>query len=202
MTSTTKQIVVPYITDWTEEPQFSPIVVQRADGHGIAYADEGLGDRDANGVLWARVASEPGSGKPIFGKVNSLRQRRAMRKLLCQVCAGPADKTDDGVLWVVRDYRDDWPGWPNGMGVTEPPICLPCLRFSARACPALRRGYAAIRARRYAIAGIQGLRFHPGTPPRPAEMTVVSFDHPDAAWTVASTLVRELLDCTPVDLQS
>ncbi|WP_436501449.1 hypothetical protein [Actinokineospora sp. HUAS TT18] len=162
--------------------------------------DETLSDRDVHGVLWVRGASEPGHGQPVFGKVNSLRQRRAMRKLLCQVCAGPADQTGDGLLWAVRDYRDDWPGWPNGMGVTEPPICLPCLRYSARACPALRRGHVVIRARHYGVAGVHGLRFRAGeAAPEPDGVAVVSFGHPDAAWTQASTLVRELLDCAVVD---
>ncbi|MGQ0841769.1 hypothetical protein [Actinokineospora sp.] len=106
-------------------------MVAHPSGLGIAYADETIGDRDRNGVLWTRMPSHPGHGTPEFGKVNSLRQRHAMRKLLCQVCAGPADLADDGVLWLLNDHRDDWPGWPNGMGVTEPPICLPCLRIAA-----------------------------------------------------------------------
>jgi hypothetical protein len=97
-----RRSVVPYVTEWSEE-QKPPFVVVERPGMGIAYADESLVDRDSNGVLWFRMASRPGIGRPVFGKVHPLRQRRAMRRLLCQVCAGPADRTDDGVLWLMRD---------------------------------------------------------------------------------------------------
>lgn len=45
-----------------------------------------------------------------------------MQRLLCNVCAQPADRSDDGVLWLLRDFRDDWPNWPQGMGAVEPPV--------------------------------------------------------------------------------
>ncbi|WP_091450093.1 hypothetical protein [Actinokineospora iranica] len=159
-----------------------------------------MGDRDRDGILWVRNPSYPGHGKAEFGKVNSLRQRRAMRRLLCQVCGGPADQDDNGVLWVLKDHRGDWPGWPNGMGVTEPPICLTCLRIAVRACPALRKGHAVIRARQYPIVGIAGAHYAPGTPfPQPMAHVVLAFDHPDIPWTLAANLVRELGDCAIVD---
>ncbi len=194
-------LVVPYVAAWSgERTNLTPVIV-RPDGLGIAYADEVLGDRDNNGILWARTPSRPGHGKPEFGSVHSSRQRRAMRKLLCQVCACPADHTDDGVLWVLEDHRDDWPGWPERMGVTEPPICPPCLRLSVRACPALRRGHAIFRVRHAPIAGIRGTRYRPGrSSPAPIGNSLLPLDDPGIHWTLAAHLVRELHDCTILDI--
>jgi hypothetical protein len=121
-----------------------------------------------------------------------------MRKLLCQVCAGPADQNEEGTLWVLKDHRGDWPDWPNRMGVTEPPICLPCLRMSVRACPALKRGHVVIRARCSPAAGVHGVLYQPGEPfPRPTEHHALApFDDPGARWMLASKLVRQLTNCT------
>lgn len=81
-----------------------------------------------------------------------------------QVCAGPADRTDDGMLWLLTDHRTDWPGWPDRMGVNEPPVCLPCARLSVRLCPALRKGAALVRAGRYELAGECTVRSTPEDP--------------------------------------
>lgn len=136
----------------------------------------------------------------MLGKVHSLRQRRAMRRLLCQVCAGPADRTDDGVLFLLKDHRQDWPGWPNRMGVTEPPVCLPCVRLSVQVCPALRKGAVMVRASRYEVAGVHGGLYTGGRTPRPAGDATVSFDNPAVRWVRAVSLVRELWDCTLVEI--
>jgi hypothetical protein len=118
-----KSIVAPYITKWSAEvdPPASVIDV----GGGIGYADEKPNDRDQHGVLWARASRHPGEGRPLFAQVHPLRQRRAMRMLLCSVCGGPADRDEDGVLWLLTDHRDDWPGWPSRMAAIEPPVCRP-----------------------------------------------------------------------------
>jgi hypothetical protein len=129
--TSSRPIVAPYVTAWTAEHDL-PYRLITVPGAGIAYADETAADRDHNGILWWRTASRPGEGQPVFGLVHPDRQRRAMLRLLCQVCAGPADQTNDGVLWLLQDHRGDWPGWPNGMGVTEPPICHSCVRQSRR----------------------------------------------------------------------
>src|SRR3989442_1499615 len=110
---------VPYITTWSEENTLPTTVVQRR--NGIAFADEILTDRDDHGVLWSRIPSLPGRGRPRCGKIHSPRQRRAMRDLLCQVCGKPADHNEEGTLWLVPDFRD-WPDWPNHMACTEPPV--------------------------------------------------------------------------------
>ncbi|HEV2784031.1 MAG TPA: hypothetical protein VGX25_31980 [Actinophytocola sp.] len=187
---------VPYITTWSAEESLPTTVIQRPGG-GIAYLDETLVDRDENGVLWQRVPSRPGRGRPEFGKVHPLRQRRAMRRLLCGICGGVPDRTDEGVLWLVRDFRGDWPDWPDGMAATEPPVCLPCAHRSVGACPALRIGFVAVRVGQSTVAGVYGTVYQGGQPfPAPVDDAVVAFDDSAIRWVQAAQLVRELGDCT------
>lgn len=191
---------VPYITAWSEEADPPCVVVERL-GTGIGYADEVLADRDRRGVLWLRTLFRPGAGRPDFGKVHPVRQRHAMRRLLCQVCAAPADRTKDGVLWLMRDFRDDWPSWPDGMGVTEPPVCVPCVRLSLRLCPALRKGATLVRARGYRVAGVDGLLYRRAGHQLSATSAVtMAFEDPAIGWVRAASLVRELQDTVIVPL--
>jgi hypothetical protein len=197
-----KHLVVPFVTRWdTEEDLPCEVVLNR--GSGIAYADEIASDRDEHGVLWHRTCSRPHRGRPQFGEVHSLRQRRAMRRLLCQVCGGPADQDSDGVLWLLPDHRDDWKNWPNAMGNVEPPICRPCVTVSLRLCPKLRRdGGAAIRVREYPLVGVRGALYASrGTTPAMIDDTVVAFDDPAIRWIRAVGLIRQLRECRiiPVD---
>jgi hypothetical protein len=101
----------PYVTTWSEEIDEPAQLVERP-GRGIAYLDEMVSDRDSPSVLWYRIMLRPGHGEPMFANVHRLRQRRCMRRLLCNGCARPADKTDDGVLWLQKDHSNDWPNWP------------------------------------------------------------------------------------------
>ncbi|GAB1508126.1 hypothetical protein [Actinophytocola sp. KF-1] len=195
------RVVAPYITTWSAEVDPAVTLVERHGG-GIAYADEVVADRDGNGVLWWRTSLRPGSGRPLFGQVHPLRQRRAMRRLLCQVCAGPADRTDDGVLWLLKDHRDDWPSWPDGMGVMEPPICVSCVALSVRLCPALRRSAAVVRARRFPVAGVRGALYRGGPRPVPIAEATLRIGDPRTRWLRATSLIRELNDTTvmPFDI--
>lgn len=192
--------VVPYITVWSGEPTPDPQVIGRGRS-GIGYSDETLVDRDDRDVLWTRRPSHPTYGRPQYRLVHPLRQRRAMRRLICQVCAQPADRNEHGVLWLLRDHREDWPNWPEGIANTYPPVCLPCARLSIRQCPALRDGHVAIRARRFPLSGVYGLRYVPARPfPVPVEDVVVGYDDPAVRWVLAAQLVRSLFDCTFVTL--
>lgn len=193
----------PYITSWSEERGHPATVVERP-GRGIGYADETLYDRDRHGVLWLRNPVKQGVGEPEFARVHPLRQRRAMNRLLCNVCANPANRSDEGVLWLLRDYRDDWPGWPERMAVNEPPVCIPCARRASRLCPAMRRGAVAVRARHYPIAGVHGALYQTtGTPwPAVVDYRDVPYDDPAARWVQASKIFRQLGDCTIVPLDA
>jgi hypothetical protein len=124
-----------------------------------------------------------------------------MLRLLCQVCAGPADQTDDGVLWLLRDHKDDWRGWPERMASVEPPVCIPCVAVSLKLCPALRRGAVAVRVREFPIAGVRGALHLKGLlAPVAVEAANVSYDDPIVRRVVASALVRELRNCTVVPI--
>lgn len=192
-----RHVIAPYITAWTAEQEPPTVLVERPSG-GIAYEDETLADRDRNDVLWFRTPHLPGHGRPDFGRVHPTRQRRAMQRLLCQVCAGPADTTDDGVLWLLKDHREDWPSWPNGMGVTEPPICVPCIQISIRLCPALRKGAAMVRAGSFVLAGAYGMLYKVHHKLVAVGPTTIPFEDPTIRWLRAINLVRELQDCAVV----
>jgi hypothetical protein len=185
---------VPYIVSWSSE-QFLPATVVDRPGYGIAYTDEILADRDQQGVLWQRKSVSPGQGRPQFGQIHPLRQRRAMRRLLCGICGGPPDQNEQGMLWLVRDFRGDWPGWPEGMAVTEPPVCLNCARLSARLCPELRKGFVALRVGRSAVTGVRGVLYQGG----PSEINV-ALDDPTVRWVQAAHLLRQLTECTITEL--
>jgi hypothetical protein len=185
---------------WTGEREPAVTIVERRGG-GIGYARENLLDRDEHGVLWSRHSSSPGRGRPEFGRVHTMRQRRAMTRLLCQVCGEPADRDAGGVLWLWKDHRDHWPGWPNGMLVTEPPVCVPCVGLAVRLCPALRHGAVAMRVRRFPVVGVYGTRYRRGSHgPTAVNLANVSYDDPAVRWVQADHLVRELSDCSIVEL--
>ncbi|HEX5114069.1 MAG TPA: hypothetical protein VFW65_02615 [Pseudonocardiaceae bacterium] len=198
--------VVPYVGSWTGERMRPTRVIERPGGGGIGFADETILDRDEWGVLWTRFAGRVGAGKPLFQKLHPVRQRRAMRRLLCQVCTEPADSTDDGTLWLVPGGEvGNSAGWPEGAATIHPPLCSSCARLSVRMCPALRQHYLALRARSR-LHGVNGVHFRAGHPhPQPASSDsdeyAVSFDDPVIRWVMATQLVRTLHDCTAVDLE-
>ncbi|GAA1298671.1 hypothetical protein [Saccharothrix xinjiangensis] len=158
---------------------------------------------DGRAVLWDRATIAPGRGKPQFARIHVHRQRRAMRKLLCQVCGHPADRDEGGVLWLLPDRTGRPPGWPEGILVSEPPVCAPCLTLAIRTCPALREeGHLVIRTGSCPTYGVEGFRYRAGPQgrPVPVERELVPFADPAVLWTLASELVRELLDCTVLEV--
>jgi hypothetical protein len=191
---------VPYIALWSAEEVLAAPVIETVGG--IAYADETSVDRDDRGLLWSRVTVHQGVGEPRYQQLHPLRQRRAMRRLLCQVCAGPADQNEHGALWLVEAQEAGWAGWPNGAQCAQPPLCLRCARMSVRSCPSLKPGYLVVRARSF-VSGASGGLYRTGWPqPRPqlADAATVTYDDPRVRWLQADQLVRELVDCEFVDL--
>jgi hypothetical protein len=178
---------VPYVAWWSAEQVLAAPVVETV--AGIAYADECLADRDERGLLWSRVTSRPGVGEPRYREMHPLRQRRAMRRLLCQVCAGPADDDERGTLWLIQDQRHQWPGWPERAQNTHPPLCLRCARIAVKSCPWLKDGYVAVRARSF-VSGAWGGLYRTG------EALTLQFEDPRIRWLQADQLVREIVGCT------
>ncbi|WP_063775888.1 hypothetical protein [Streptomyces odonnellii] len=162
-------------------------------GGGIAYADEGPYERDDLGVLWKRVGISPGKGRPEFGNVHFLRQRRAMRRLLCQICGGPSDRTDDGTLWVVGEDADEPELHKPGFVTTHPPLCVPCAVTSVGACPHLRKRHVALRVRAFVPAGVHAAVYDAGG---------VAFESWRLGWVLASQLIMEFQEFTVVDLEA
>jgi hypothetical protein len=191
---------VPYITTWSQEAGLPTQLI--ATPVGVAYADELCIDRDEHGVLWPRVPSRPGLGEPLYAVVHPLRLRRAMRRLLCQVCASPADHTDAGTLWILpEDGTFDWSEWPKRVLTTHAPVCVRCARISVKVCPAVKRGHQVVRAHSTVI-GISGEQYEPDFPfPRlVGENVLAKFGEPVIRWVKANYLVRELHDCKLVTL--
>ncbi|MFE1346646.1 hypothetical protein [Streptomyces sp. NPDC058757] len=183
---------------------------------GIDYPDPRPDDRDAEGVLWARVAGEA-SGPPDYAVPHPRRQRAAMedpRRLLCQVGMGPATVTPDGVLWIVPRPRGTaaeplGPRWPAGRTV-EPPVCAAHAPAAARWCPPLRaRGYAALLVRQAPLVAVRGTLYRPLPGGRVERVRGAHFELDqdaddqtvDARLLLADHLVRSLEDVTEVDLR-
>ncbi|WP_328465581.1 hypothetical protein [Streptomyces sp. NBC_00448] len=190
---------VPYVTLWSGERDGPMPVVARRDGRGIRYADERAYDRDQRGVLWSRTPSQPGRGEPRFGAVHSLRQRLAMSGLRCQICGGPADRTSDGVLWLIDARPEEL--LPGEEDTAHPPVCRPCAQRSTRACPHLRDSHTAVRVRMFFPSGVNGVRYVPTrTGPRIADSDPIAFSDACLPWVRAHQLIMRLADFTPIDL--
>jgi len=188
--------VVPFITRWTGEARTASPVVAR-DRRGIRYADERSYDR-VDGVLWTRIPSQPGKGKPDFGQVHSLRQRLAMARSQCQICGGPADRDPDGTLWLVDAQSDALRATHRTI---HPPVCEPCAHRSVRACPHLRKAWTALRVRSVTPWGVMGAYYVSyQSELLVADAGTYAFTDPRLPWVRASQLRVELRDFTVVHL--
>ncbi|KAB8165788.1 hypothetical protein FH609_015400 [Streptomyces sp. 3MP-14] len=203
------QLPVPYVVSWSAERSGAgERLCVRSNGEGLGYRDERAEDRDHHGVLWARSADGCGEGRPVFPAMHPLRQREAMFNRLCQVCAKPASRTSDGVLFLnQREAEGDGeePDHWEGALTTKPPVCLPCAALAVRLCPHLTDPIA-IRSRAPRLWGVFGGFFVstltggwadpvPGT-------NYLRYGSPDQPWFLANQLVVQLRRCTVVDLRA
>ncbi|MFB7597275.1 hypothetical protein [Streptomyces sp. NPDC056160] len=186
---------VPYIAAWSSEIVPLPRVYPTPSGIAI------LGHaRGSDGVLWHPTGLRPGGGVPQYGTVHGPRQRRAMRRLLCQVCGCPADRDERGWLWLLEDDRAR-PGWPEGQMTTHPPVCRPCATAAARLCPHLYSNVVAVRVGRPIADAVYGKEYRPGrTGVVPTESDVFHLNSPRLPWVLGGQLAISLLDTTVVDL--
>lgn len=186
---------VPYIAAWSSESVPLP-PVYAAPG-GLAMVGH---VRDADGVLWKPFGLRAGMGRPRYGTVHGPRQRRCMRRLLCQVCGRPADRDEQGVLWLLESDPEQ-PGWPEGQVTTHPPVCRPCAGLAAQTCPHLGGKVAAVRVGQPVIDAVYGQRYFPERATAyPSQRDVVLMSDPAARWMLGGQPAASLLAATVVDL--
>jgi hypothetical protein len=166
---------------------------------GITYADRRAFDRSGDGVLWARTASRPGTGRPQYGKVHSQRQRLCMELLLCQICGGPADRTTEGTRWLIDAHAHEL--LPMAEITTHPPVCMPCAHRSVRDCPHLRPQWVALRVKSAVPYGVHGTLYQPAHP-TPVQVAAADFPFHSARipWVLAGQLIMRISDFTVINL--
>jgi hypothetical protein len=65
----------------------------------------------------------------------------------------------------------------------------------------MRQGHVAVRVAHSTVAGVYGARYQMGNLlPTAIQDAVTPFEDPAIRWTLATQLVRELRDCTIIDL--
>ncbi|WP_327357731.1 hypothetical protein [Streptomyces sp. NBC_01304] len=198
-----------------EAPIEGPVALRApAQGGGIQYEDELPSDRGMHGELLhrgRRPAPQGKRGKPQYGKTNLNRQRRAMRKLLCHIGGGPADRNELGVLWLLDNtVANCEEGWPENEITVHPPVCLPCAAKAVDECPELEKnGVTAVRVRDPRSYGVHGSLYAlddtaPWSPfPIELESTLtVAYDDPRLKWMQVGQSALYLVGCTVVDLQA
>ncbi|MFD8978554.1 hypothetical protein [Streptomyces sp. NPDC059564] len=193
----------PFISSRTTEQALPGTLVIRPGPHqGLGYEDEvddgeGEQDRDRDGGLWARVATDlSGAGTVENAIPHPYRQRALMDRLLCQVCAGsPEDDEREGFLFVVPDGPKNRSAaranWAERALEATPPVCRADAEQSATSCPRLGRATAlwVRRPVRYGVSGIN-YRLHDGTMRHFKTKRPVSYEDPALAWTVAHQMYR------------
>lgn len=191
---------VPFITAWRDEKLQQPPVI--ATQSGIAYAGAPGRGVDENGILWKLWDDIQGSGEPLWKDVHAPRQQRAMRESLCQVCGGPADRNEQGTLWLLEDMRDEGPRWPDGYFTLHPPVCTPHAPVAAKLCPHLREtGVVPVRVKNVILDAVYGQRY------ARTRLGLVAVEKKDifrtrswaAKWVLAGQLAATLDDCTIID---
>ncbi|MGW0606141.1 hypothetical protein [Streptomyces sp. NPDC002640] len=196
---TTVDTHVPYVTGWSgEHPLPARTVVSPG---GVSYADPDLdrAARDDDGILW-ELCTGTRTGRPRHTDLHPQRQRHAMERLLCAVCATPADRRPGlGMLWLLPLLDSPPHGAWDGVLTSIPPLCADDAELASRHCPQLRAGHVRLRVREAGRVGVRGvLHPRPGEPGPPDSDALVLDGSPDLPFVVARQLVRELRRCTVI----
>ncbi|MGW2210103.1 hypothetical protein [Streptomyces sp. NPDC001781] len=184
---------MPYVLPRTGEQGLPvPVIVTSA---GVSYADpaQDAACRDRDGLLWEAREGTP-TGPPAYtAELHPARQRDAMDGLLCAGCRAPADRGQDGMLWLVpllgAPADTSW----EGVRAAIPPMCAVCAELAPRVCPVLRDGHITLRVREADPIGVRGtLHPRPGQPGAPDPDALVGYDSDALPFVVARHAVREL----------
>ncbi|AZM56401.1 hypothetical protein DMA15_30625 [Streptomyces sp. WAC 01529] len=179
-----------------------------AGGSRVRYADERRRDRDAQGVLWARVSQsldEHGvlTGAPRWKMINPARQRETMSQLLCQFCREPA-RTDEGILFL-HSTKAGALDPSTSLRTTQPPFCREHARTAPEGCSHLAKHGVALLAQSAPLYGVVGTPYRYTVDRTIQAMAFdgdpVPYGHADLDWMVASQLVRTVRAFTVVNLE-
>ncbi|MFJ2129737.1 hypothetical protein ACIOMQ_02260 [Streptomyces sp. NPDC087845] len=198
--------MVPYVTSRSTDvaTRLSELTVEiTPGGPRLAYTVPTPTDRDNHGNLRIRMYDGPGRGRPLYECMHAHRQRACMEDMLCQVCAGPADRNKQGWLFIDWRREDSPPTWPERSITSMPPLCARCARVSAWYCPFLRRTeYAVLRVRKPQLYGVSGTACTVTADGRRESETdfLSAYSKPRFPGMLASRLHRELRGVTVVDL--
>jgi hypothetical protein len=205
---------VPYITSWSQEIHAAThgagnggtrVRLEKVDLPSfpltVRYPDESPADRDPYGCLWQRYPIALGKGTPRFASVHPARQRRCMTRFLCQVCGNPADRDEDGWLWLLTapDAERIAAGGEAKARVGNPPVCRSCCDIARDRCPHLLNGHAVVRARGMLPWGVYGILMDPSgqTPGQ-----FVPYGSPDIRRTLAGQMLGVLQDVRITNLSA
>ncbi|WP_405796766.1 hypothetical protein [Streptomyces sp. NBC_01506] len=173
-----------------------------ASGPRLTYKCVRPEDRDAHGFLWTRVEESPEPGRVQFGLMHSTRQRTCMERMLCQICAQPADRTKDGWLFIDWRREDSPPTWPEKAVTTMPPLCAEHVPLSERQCPFLRhREHVLLRVRKPQLYGVSGTLYTLTADGwrTSADDVLCQYSKPRHPGMLASRLHRQLRGVTAVE---
>ncbi|MGA5411591.1 hypothetical protein ACPCSC_30590 [Streptomyces lavendulocolor] len=196
---------VPYVTAWTAEARPQPVIkrIVGRGGEGIGYEDEHPVTDRRHEALWVRSGLAPGVGQPDFRRLNTHRQKRAMRYNLCQVCSAPAEGAggDERTLHLLGATEPI----AEGETTAAPPLHAQCAVESIENCRPLGRGWAAALVDYSPLWGVAGVVYdrvtlqplpRPGR--RPGELEHVHVGDERIRWTLASFTVISLHGVTAV----
>ncbi|TYB69781.1 hypothetical protein FXF51_06345 [Nonomuraea sp. PA05] len=152
---------MPYITAYDGEDIPYQLALaphaEATDGQRLSYVNAVPTDW-MFGVLWHRHGLSR-AGNPEWKLVNTSRQRRCMRRNLCQVCGQSAADEDGRVWWVMAE-----PPGRSALGepfTNAPPTCRTCIPMAQRLCPRLREGCQVFTVRGVEPYGVVAEIFRP-----------------------------------------
>ncbi|MFF4421529.1 hypothetical protein ACFY04_12205 [Streptomyces sp. NPDC001549] len=151
--------------------------------------------------------SEGERGRVLYDCMHPLRQRECMNRLLCQVCAKPAE-TSTGTMFLEWQRPGEGPKDPTRITTDMPPVCSPCLPLSLRHCPFLPDEKTAVLllVRKSVLSGVSGTLYRIGANGNgwtTSERDVYSsFNKPRYPGMLAQRLHRKLRGVTVMDPDS
>lgn len=195
----------PYVAARSTDkgPRKAELTVEFAPkGPRLAYTHTRPEDRDSHGNLWVRMAEPDKPGRVLYDSMHPHRQRVCMERMLCQICAEPADRDKRG--WLFIDWRrgDSPPTWPERSITSMPPLCAAHVHVSLTQCPFLRRTeHAVLRVRRPHLYGVSGTLYRLTDAGWHAsdDDALLPYNKPRHPGLLASRLHRELRHVTVVD---